>query len=95
MSAYMVIDIEPADAARMSEYTAGSLPVLERHGGRVIAFDPQARPLEGGWTPHQMIIVEFPSKDAISAYLDSPEYRPWKTIRQAHSRGRSVAVEAL
>ena len=92
MSAYMVIDITPTDAQRMGEYTAGALPVLERHGGRVVAFDPQVLPLEGGWNPAQVILVEFDSKEAIEAYLGSDEYAPWKAVRQASSVGRSVAV---
>jgi uncharacterized protein (DUF1330 family) len=95
MSAYMVIDIAPTDPEQMAQYTAGAMPILERFGGKVVAFDPEALPLEGGWTPTQMIIVEFDSKDAIQAYLNSAEYQPWKAMRHANSVGRSVAVNTL
>lgn len=95
MSAFMVIDIEPTDPAAMGRYNEGAMPILERFGGRVVAFDPQSLPLEGDWTPSQMIIVEFPSKEAIQAYLGSEEYQPWKSIRHVSSVSRSVAVTAL
>ncbi|MFD1151432.1 DUF1330 domain-containing protein [Saccharothrix hoggarensis] len=95
MSAYMVIDIHPTDAEAMAEYAAGALPILERFGGRVVAFDPRPVPLEGEWSPTQVIIVEFADKDAVRAYLDSSDYRPWKAIRQSASLGRSVAVDGV
>ena len=95
MSAFLVIDIEPTDAAAMQRYTEGAMPILQRFGGRVVAFDPQALPLEGDWQPAQIIIVEFGSKEAIQAYLGSEEYQPWKAIRHASSVGRSVAVTTV
>lgn len=95
MSAFMVVDIEPTDAGAMGRYTQGAMPILENFGGRVVAFDPAALPLEGDWNPRQMIIVEFPSKEPIQAYLGSEEYQPWKSIRHASSVGRSVAVTTL
>lgn len=91
----MVIDIHPADERAMAEYTAGALPVLERFGGRVVAFDPKPTPLEGDWSPNQVIIVEFADKEAVETFLESAEYRPWKAIRHANSRGRSVAVDGV
>ncbi|MFI5683023.1 DUF1330 domain-containing protein [Streptomyces sp. NPDC051636] len=95
MSAYLVIDIHPTDAEEMGRYSEGAMPILQKFGGKVIAFDPAAVPLEGDWTPTQVILVEFPDKEAIQAYLAAPEYQPWKRIRQASSVGRSVAVDSV
>lgn len=95
MSAYMIVDITHVDEQRMAEYRAGAVPIVLAHGGRLLVDEQEPAPLEGGWQPNRVIVIEFPDRAAIRAYLDAAEYQPWKALRQANSLGRSVAVDAV
>jgi uncharacterized protein (DUF1330 family) len=50
-------------------------------------------PLEGGWSPKRIVVLEFPSMAQALAWHRSPEYAPLIRMRQQASRGRLIAVE--
>lgn len=95
MTAYVVVEVEIRDAEAFTAYRKLGLPTIAQHGGRVLARSDDAVPLEGGWHPPRIVIIEFTSVEAAQRWHASPEYQAAMRLRLAAGRTRSVAFEAL
>ncbi len=92
MPAYLIADIDWHDQGRAAEYRKLLGPTLEQHGGRTLVAN-ESRLLEGDWSPHRVVIIEFPDMDALLAWYKSAEYAPLIRLRNEGSKSRMVAVE--
>lgn len=94
MTAYLVGDLEIFDAAAIADYRTKALPLVERFGGKALALDGAPLDLES-WRSSSLVILEFPSRQAIEDLFASPEYAPLARQRQGASRSRMIAVSGL
>ena len=53
----------------------------------------KVEPLEGGWAPKRIVVLEFPSLEQAQNWYRSPEYAPLIALRQRASRGKLILVE--
>lgn len=95
MTAYLIADIEVTDAAQYEEYKRRVPAVIAAHGGRYLARGGASEALEGTWEPRRSAIIEFPSRAALKAFWDSPEYRPLRELRERCATSNIVLVEGL
>ncbi len=95
MPAYVVADIEVKDAAGYDAYKRGVAATVEQYGGRFLVRGGEATPLEGDWAPSRLVIIEFPTMEALRGWYRSPAYAPLLKLRMAASDGRLIAVEGL
>lgn len=93
MAAYVIGEIEVMDPATYAEYGKQVLATIEKHGGRFVVRGGAVEPLEGGWTPKRLVVLEFPTMAKAREWYRSPEYAPLIKLRQRASRGKLVAVE--
>ena len=93
MPAYVINDMEITDPQRFEEYKRLSPPTVAAYGGRFLARGGEVTPLEGGWEPRRLVVLEFPSLDQAQAWLDSPEYAPARRLREISARSRMVLIE--
>jgi uncharacterized protein (DUF1330 family) len=93
MSAYMILDIEVTDADTYATYAAAAPATVARFGGRYLVRGATAVPIEGGWEPSRIVLLEFPSMQQLQAWLASPEYTAIVGLRHAAARTRAVAIE--
>lgn len=93
MAAYVIGEIEVTDPAGYEDYRKQVLATVQKHGGRFIVRGGNVEALEGGWAPKRIVVVEFPSMDALRTWYRSAEYAPLIKLRQKASTGRLVAVE--
>ncbi len=96
MAAYFVLMQQVDDIERYrSEYVPGVIPLIARHGGRVLVGGFDAEAAEGE-PPNSTVVIRFPDADAARAFLDDPEYRPIKGLRHSlTSRGQAVIAREL
>lgn len=89
MSALVIIDLEVHDRAKMEQYEQGAIELLARHGAKPIVRELRAENYEGAWVPNFLVVLEFPSREAVRNFYDSEDYQPLKILRQqaAHSNG--------
>jgi uncharacterized protein (DUF1330 family) len=92
MPAYIVVDCEVTDPARYEAYKKLAQAAIAKHGGRYIVRGGETTVLEGEWQPRRIVIVEFPSADAIRRFYDSPEYRAARAERQGAARMNMISV---
>ena len=95
MSAYVIAEIDITDPAAYEEYRKQVPGVIARYGGKYIVRGGKVEPLEGGWSPKRIAVVEFPSMEQALKFYRSPEYAPLLKIREKASRGKLVIVEGV
>jgi uncharacterized protein (DUF1330 family) len=93
MSAYVIGEIEVHDPRLYDEYRKQVLATVTKYGGRFAVRGGAVEPLEGGWTPTRIVVLEFPSVQQAQAWYGSPEYAPLIALRQKASRGRLIIAE--
>lgn len=95
MVAYVIVDLDVKDAAGYDSYRREVPATLAKYGGRFLVRGGASEVLEGDWAPKRVVVLEFPSMDALKRWYHSEEYKPLIKLRQAHSSGHLIAVEGV
>jgi len=93
MPAYVIADVEIADAERYAEYSVEVPATLEPYGGRFLVRGGATEMIEGDWLPKRLVIIEFPSMEAAHRWYDSPEYQAILGIRHEAATARLIFAE--
>jgi len=93
MSVYGILDVDIHDPEKYREYMLKAAPLIEAVGGRYLVRGGKHTVLEGDWEPVRLVIVEFPSQEAMDSLYSSDAYKEAKAIRQSCSTTRAVSVE--
>jgi uncharacterized protein (DUF1330 family) len=93
--AYLIVDNEITDPKTYDEYRRQVVPLIERFGGRLLVRGGPLVHLEGDWKPRRLVLVEFPSMEALQAWYHSAEYAPMRALRQAASTGSVVIASGV
>lgn len=96
MSAYVILTQTINDLQRYTqEYIPGVVPFLSKHGAEVLVADFEAKPLEGK-PVKSVVVLRFPSEQAIRDFYDDPGYQPVKQIRLGiTTNGNAVIAPAF
>src|SRR4249920_1579303 len=86
MTAFYIGQHEIDDEAAFADYLKQTMPFIEKHGGRYLTKASTHEMLEGQ-RPSRVVVVEFPSKQAIKDWYNDPGYRPLVAKRHAAARG--------
>jgi uncharacterized protein (DUF1330 family) len=94
MPAHGIVQIEEVlDPAGLQQYVEQVVPLMAQFGGRYIITSFQTEPLEGGWHPQGIAVVEFETADQLRAFWNSPEYEPLRQLRQRSVRTRIIMAD--
>ena len=93
MAAYVIADVEIADAERYAEYSAQVPATLEPYEGRFLVRGGATEMVEGDWLPRRLVIIEFPSVDAARRWYASPEYQAILGIRHEAASARLILAD--
>jgi uncharacterized protein (DUF1330 family) len=91
--AYMIIGVNIHDADTFHQYAEGAVPLLSQLGATVISAANDIECLQGDWTPDRLVVLQFQSLATARAFYDSPEYAPYKAMRESCSDSDIVLVE--
>lgn len=83
MSLYALnlFDLAPNDDYRA--YSRRSVEAVGAHGGKIVALGRLAGAAEGDAAPRQvMVVVEWPSRAALDAFVDDPAYADLHPLRE-------------
>ncbi|WP_026370963.1 DUF1330 domain-containing protein [Kallotenue papyrolyticum] len=95
MPAYVIVEVTINDQEAYAAYRQLSGPSVEQYGGRFLARGGAIAPLEGGWQPERIVIIEFPDLATAQRWYASPEYRTARQRRAGAAQVRMLAVEGL
>ena len=84
MVANLIAEHIITDAVRFDEYRSRAAPMIAKYGGRYLTKGGSQKMPEGGhWAPQRVVIIEFPSIEALDAWYKSSEYQPLIALRKA------------
>ena len=95
MSAYVILDITVHDPELFEQYKKLAPETMAAYGGRYLARGGKAEALEGGWSPNRIVILEFDNAETAKQWLDSPEYREARSLRQQAATSHTIVVEGV
>jgi uncharacterized protein (DUF1330 family) len=95
MTAYVIADTEIVDSVLVERYRDLAQKSIAQYGGRYIVRGGAIDPVEGGWQPKLLVIVEFPNMAQARQWYRSPEYAEALKLRQTALRRRLIFVEGV
>jgi uncharacterized protein (DUF1330 family) len=95
MAAYVIVDIDVTEPVEYETYKRLAAPTVAAYGGRYVVRGGATETLEGNWTPHRLVVLEFESVEQARRWWDSPEYTAARVVRQRTARTNMVIVAGL
>ncbi|HZY98600.1 MAG TPA: DUF1330 domain-containing protein [Candidatus Baltobacteraceae bacterium] len=95
MAAYVIANIHVTDPAKYDAYKILAAASIAAHGGRYLARGGKHEVLEGHWSPHRLVILEFDTYEAAIGWHESQEYDAPKDLRQKIAVSEIVVVDGL
>ena len=93
MPAYVIVEVEVTDPKLFEEYRPLAAASIARHGGRYLVRGGATEPLEGGWEPKRVVVLEFASVEQARGWYRSADYAPAMEMRKRAARSRAILVE--
>jgi uncharacterized protein (DUF1330 family) len=95
MSVYLVCTVRVDDPETYKKYTAKTPAIIAKHGGRFLVRGGPVETIEGKPFNDRLVVLEFPSADAVRTFYASPEYREVMKFRTAASEATFLLAEGV
>ena len=95
MPAFLIATVSIHDPETYQRYTALTPKTIADHGGKFVVRGGTIDTLEGEPLQDRLVILEFPSRQAVHDWYNSPEYQAAAKIRQTASESRFIVVDRL
>lgn len=95
MTVYVIAQITIRDRSAYDRYLAGFMPVLIRHGSRLLVADEQPEVAQGTWSGSKVIVLSFADREAFERWMTSAEYRRISVDREAGTEGVILLVRGV
>ena len=94
MAHYSVVSVTPTSTDWIPAYLEQVGPLVAKHGGKYLARTASHQQLEGeGPPPALQVIIQWPSKEAETAFYGDPQYREPLAARLAGAICNFSSVE--
>jgi uncharacterized protein (DUF1330 family) len=91
MKYYTSAEINITSVRWIPAYVRNVTKMVERYGGRYLARTSNIEKIEGERKlPQLFLLIEWPSKEAVQAFYNSEEYKPFLESRLAGSKSEFV-----
>jgi len=92
MSAYFILTHTITDTERyQKDYIPGVMPFLAKYEGEVVVAEFETEPLQGN-PPKGVVVIRFPSEQAIRDFIEDPGYKPLKNLRISITREANAVM---
>ena len=94
MASYLVANYNVTNQDGYSQYLAAVGKTIMDHSGRILVAGPGSLAVEG--TPGEItVVLEFPTRDALEGWYNSPEYQQIIHLRTDNSEGGLVFADGF
>ena len=95
MSAYLIFDVDIPNPKRYEVYKRDVAKIIARHGGEYLVRGGEFEVIDGDWQPARLVLLRFPDRKAIHAFLDDPDYLPLRNLRKLIAKSHVIAVDGV
>ncbi len=94
MTHYLIADVKVNDDSWIPDYAAKVHDIVHKHGGKYLSRSGNITNIEGEDLDTTLIaLLEFPSLEALRAFVDDPDYAQFAKARQAGTESRFNAID--
>ena len=94
MAHFLIAQVKVNDDSWIPEYAANVHDIVHRHGGRYLSRSGSIETLEGPESTASLVaVIEFPTADAMHAFLKDPDYAPYAKARQDGTDSHFIAID--
>jgi len=95
MSAYIIGKVSITDPETYKKYADKTPALLEKHGGKFLVRGGEVETLEGQAFTDRVVVIEFPSQQALQDWYNDPDYQAAMVFRHAASDGQILQVQGV
>jgi uncharacterized protein (DUF1330 family) len=95
MSAYMLALVNVTDMEQYKKYTQLTPDIIAEYGGKFIVRGGEKIVLEGGEIDQRIVLVEFPTYQAVQDFYNSEAYQNAKKVRDGASEAVFIALDGV
>lgn len=95
MTHYALITLVIKDLEKLAEYYAVGGPAVAKHNGKPIAGGPKTTALQQPHGPTRGVVLQFPSADHITRWLEDPELVEVHALRDAAADVTILSLPAI
>ena len=92
MASYLIANYTVTNPEAYASYVAVVGPIIFAHGGKILVGGPGSTSVEGKPGP-VTIVLEFPTREALQGWYDSPEYQEIIHHRTDNTDGMMVFAD--
>jgi uncharacterized protein (DUF1330 family) len=94
VAAWMIVNLKFHNLEWAKDYLANVPAMVRAHGGEYLARSKAVVKIEGqGVVPDQVVILSFPSIEAIRTFMSSPDYARYRDARIAATTTEILAID--
>ena len=94
MPNYLIAQVKVNDDSWIPDYAANVHDIVHRHGGKYLSRSGNINTIEGPESTASLVaLIEFPSADALAAFINDPDYAPYAKARQDGTDSRFLAID--
>lgn len=95
MTHYAIVTLVVKDAEKLADYLAVGGPAVAKHDGRAMAGGPTTEALQQPHGPTKGVVLEFPSAEHITAWLEDEELAEVHALRDAAADVTILSLPAI
>jgi uncharacterized protein (DUF1330 family) len=94
MTVYLIADVKVTDDTWIPDYAANVHNIVHSHGGKYLSRSGNITTIEGEELGATLVAsIEFPSIEAVQAFVNDPAYAKYRKARQAGSISRLYVID--
>lgn len=95
MPVYAIAMLRFTDISRYRKYQARFMDVFSQFEGKLLSADENPKVIEGEQTLNKVVLMQFPNKQAFSAWAQSSQYLEIAQDRMAGAESVVLLVQGL
>ena len=95
VAGYALIDVEITDQAAFAQFSDRAPAIVEAHGGRFLVRGGAAEVVQGDWTPHRVVVIEFESVERAKSWWNSAAHTELRAMADRCSNTTTTIVEGV
>ena len=95
MAHYLIAQVKVNDDSWIPDYAANVHDIVHKHDGKYLSRSGNITTLEGDESTANLVaLIEFPTAEALHAFVNDPDYAPYAEARQNGTDSHFIAIDA-